>query len=88
MKYHKIIQSFTLFKGSCLYVHLVLVNRLRGLSPPRNSVVRSTDRPDMTIAAHRRRKVTKQQQQQHPFYLISLSLFFIHIAKLKFKSEY
>ena len=30
------------------YVHEVLVNRLGGLSLPRKSVVRSTDRPDMT----------------------------------------
>ena len=32
------------------YVHLVLVNRLEGLSLHRNSVVRSVDRPDMTLA--------------------------------------
>ena len=31
------------------YVHEVLVNRLRGLSLPRKSVVRLTDRPDMTL---------------------------------------
>ena len=31
------------------YVHEVLVNRLGGLSMPRKSVVRLTDRPDMTI---------------------------------------
>ena len=30
------------------YVHDVLVNRLGGLSLPRKSVVRLTDRPDMT----------------------------------------
>ena len=30
------------------YVHEVLVKRLRGLSLPRKSVVRLTDRPDMT----------------------------------------
>ena len=32
------------------YVHKVLVNRLGGLSLPRKSVVRLTDRSDMTIA--------------------------------------
>ena len=37
------------------YVHLVLVNRLGGLSLPRNSVVRLTDCPDMTIAVYRGR---------------------------------
>ena len=31
------------------YVHEVLDNRLGGLSLPRNSVVRLTDRPDMTL---------------------------------------
>ena len=40
------------------YVHLVLVNRLRGLSLSRNKVVRSIDRPDMTIVAYRGRKAT------------------------------
>ena len=46
------------------YVHEVLVNRLRGLSLPRKSVVRLTDRPDMTIDVYRGRKTTSQQQQQ------------------------
>ena len=31
------------------YMHEVLVNRLGGLSLPRKSVVRLTDRPDMTL---------------------------------------
>ena len=31
-------------------MHLVLVNSLGGLSLPRNSAVRLTDRPDMTVA--------------------------------------
>ena len=46
------------------YVHEVLVNRLRGLSLPRKSVVRLTDHPDMTLAVYRWRKTMKQQQQQ------------------------
>ena len=45
------------------YVHEVLVNRLGGLSLPRKSVVRLTDRPDMTIDVYRGRKTTIQQQQ-------------------------
>ena len=45
------------------YVHEVLVNRLGGLSLPRKSVVRLTDRPDMTIDIYRGRKTTIQQQQ-------------------------
>ena len=32
-------------------MHEVLVNRLGGLSLPRKSVVRLTDRPDMTLGA-------------------------------------
>ena len=42
------------------YVHEVLVNRLGGLSLPRKSVVRLTDRPDMTIDVYRGRKTTMQ----------------------------
>ena len=35
------------------YVHEVLVNRLGGLSLPRKSVARLTDRPDMTLDVYR-----------------------------------
>ena len=42
-------------------MHEVLVNRLGGLSLPRKSVVRLTDRPDMTLDVYRRRKTTIQQ---------------------------
>ena len=45
-------------------MHEVLVNRLGGLSLPRKSVVRLTDRPDMTLDVYRGRKSTIQQQQQ------------------------
>ena len=45
------------------YVHKVLVNRLGGLSLPRKSVVRLTDRPDMTLDVYRGRKTTMQQQE-------------------------
>ena len=45
------------------YVHKVLVKRLGGLSLPRKSVVRLTDRPDMTLDVYRGRKTTNQQQQ-------------------------
>ena len=38
------------------YVHEVLVNRLGGLSLPRKSVVRLTDRPDMTLDVYCGRK--------------------------------
>ena len=46
-------------------MHEVLVNRLGGLSLPRKSVVRLTDRPDMTLDVYRGRKTT-MQQMQHP----------------------
>ena len=41
-------------------MHEVLVNRLGGLSLPRKSVVRLTDRPDMTLDVYRGRKTTMQ----------------------------
>ena len=43
-------------------MHKVLVNRLGGLSLPRKSVVRLTNRPSMTLDVYRGRKTTKQQQ--------------------------
>ena len=54
--------SFRFFKkGSCQ----LLVNRLGGLSLPRKSVVRLTDRPDMTLDVYRGHKTTMQQQQHY-----------------------
>ena len=41
-------------------MHEVLVNRLGGLSLPRKSVARLTDRPDMTLDVYRGRKTTIQ----------------------------
>ena len=46
--------SFRFFKRAVVsywqkYVHEVLVNRLGGISLPRKSVVRLTDRPHMTL---------------------------------------
>ena len=46
-------------------MHEVLVNRLGGLSLPRKSVVRLTDRPDMTLDVYRGRKATKQHPDIH-----------------------
>ena len=43
-------------------MHEVLVNRLGGLSLPRKSVVRLSDRPDMTLGVYCGRKTTMQQQ--------------------------
>ena len=42
------------------YVHEVLVNRLGGLSLPRKTVVRLTDRPDMALDVYRGRRTTTQ----------------------------
>ena len=50
------------------YVHEVLVNCLGGLSLPRKSVVRLTDRPDMTLDVNPGRKTTIQYQQQQISY--------------------
>ena len=41
-------------------MHEVLVNRLGGLSLPRKSVVRLTDRLDMTLDVYRGREITIQ----------------------------
>ena len=50
-------------------MHEVLVNRLGGLNLPRKSVVRLTDRPDMTLDVYRGRKTTIQQQGFQAFIL-------------------
>ena len=44
-------------------MHEVLVNRLGGLSLPRKSVVRLTDRPDMTLDVYPGRKTTMQKKK-------------------------
>ena len=49
------------------YVHEVLVYRLGGLSLPRKSVVRLTDRPDMTSAVYRGRKTTQHNNNYKQF---------------------
>ena len=46
-------------------MHEVLVNRLGGLSLPRKSVVRLTDRPDMTLDVYRGRKTTIQPKKKN-----------------------
>ena len=57
-------------------MHEVLVNRLGGLSLPRKSVVRLTDRPDMTIDVYRGRKTTKNN------YLLSGSPFLCKVINI------
>ena len=46
-------------------MHEVLVNRLGGLSLPRKSVVRLTDRPNMTLDVYRGRKTTMQHKENN-----------------------
>ena len=52
-------------------MHEVQVNHLEGLSLPRKSVLRLTDRPDMAIAVYRGCKTITQQQQQ---YILSIAV--------------
>ena len=76
------------------YVHEVLVNRLGGLSLPRKSVVRLTDRPDMTLDVYRGRKTTIQPTN-HMLYSMNIPCYrkftkgllyfqgpFVHIASI------
>ena len=48
-------------------MHEELVNRLGGLSLPRKSVFKLTDRPDMTLDVYRGRKTTMQQRLPNVF---------------------
>ena len=68
-------------------MHEVLVNRLGGLSLPRKSVVRLTDRPDMTLDVYRGRKTTIQQQQQPrlvstPYSRLLISTAFVVVSRV------
>ena len=62
-------------------MHEVLVNRLGGLSLPRKSVVRLTDRPDMTLTVYRRRKTAKQQQYNKSMFIRQFNDLFCYQAK-------
>ena len=54
-------------------MHEVLVNRLGGLSLPRESVVRLTDRPDMTLDVYRGRKTTMQHVRLYQVLIASMA---------------
>ena len=54
-------------------MHEVLVNRLGDLSLHRKSVVRLTDRPDMTLDVYRGRKTTIQQRPRQCLTCCTLS---------------
>ena len=67
--------SFRFFKkGSCQLLAKVCA---RSLSLPRKSVVRLTDRPDMTLDVYRGRKTKMQQQQQSTKTLFTMNVIFI-----------
>ena len=53
-------------------MHEVLVNRLGGLSLPRKSVDRLSDRPDMTLDVYRGRKTTMQQQYRNDYWYFAV----------------
>ena len=53
-------------------MHLALVNRLGGLSLSRNSVVKLTDRPNMTIAAYNNNITPLAGDQWWPFFVTFL----------------
>ena len=55
-------------------MHKVLVNRLAGLSLLRKSVVKLTDRLDMTLDVYRGRKTTMQQRQTFRYLILTLKL--------------
>ena len=57
-------------------MHEVLVNRLGGLSLPRKSVVRLTDRPDMTLDVYRGRKTTMQCNASEGFQALFINVKF------------
>ena len=70
-------------------MHEVLVNRLGGLSLPRKSVVRLTDRPDMTLDIYRGRKTTIQYNcENSQTWLKSNQNIFYGIKSLVFASYF
>ena len=56
-------------------MHEVLVNRLGGLSLPRKSVVRLTDRPDMTLDVYHGRKTTTQQSVLSAYRVVPVKIY-------------
>ena len=69
-------------------MHEVLVNRLGGLSLPRKSVVRLTDRPDMTLDVYRGRKTTIQQQQSQTKIAADDILIFSFYLSMKIRLDF
>ena len=68
-------------------MHEVPINRLGGLSLPRKSVVRLTDRPDMTLDVDRGRKTTIQHIPCVPDHAIASSFMRLHTQKYTAKGQ-
>ena len=68
-------------------MHEVLVNRLGGLSLPRKSVVRLTDRPDMTLDVYRGRKTTMQCNEKN-YSKFAKDRYHINPIQKKFENMY
>ena len=65
-------------------MHEVLVNRLGGLSLPRKSVVRLTDRPHMTLDVYRGRKTTIQLQYKYNYFFgISFEMIMVKYISIR-----
>ena len=63
-------------------MHEVHVNRLGGLSLPRKSVVRLTDRPDMTLDVYRGRNILPPPLNSRNNSNNFLFVFVLHLLKL------
>ena len=68
-------------------MHEVLVNRLGGISLRRKSVVRITDRPDMTLDVYRGRKTTQHNNSSNKNNNLSYTFVEIFLTKLFGKKE-
>ena len=83
--------SFRWFeRGSCQLLAKICARstgyRLGGLSLPRKSVVRSTDRPDMTLDVYRGRKTTIQptnQLEESPSEVVPVKSFSTVLGKIR-----
>ena len=65
------------------YVHEVLVNRLGCLSLPRKSVIRLTDRPDMTLDVYRGLKQQYNNNNRTSIYILVKALVVLKFYKVK-----
>ena len=62
---HTLVSPSADSRGAVVSYWRKYVNEVGGLSLPRKSVVKLTDRPDMTLDVYRGRKTKTRQQQQY-----------------------